>query len=138
MDKSVIDQLVNLVGEEVAIKAVCNITEKGPVDVERDAKKIERARWFGLLENDSLTLTEMGKIFAAKLLIDMTDTTSDDEDAEEEDDDNLDDIDEEDWDEEDDTDYLDDDWSDDDWEEDDWDDEDDEDDRPRRGRKGRR
>lgn len=130
MDKKVIDQIINLVGEQAAIKAICNIPDKGQINEELHAKKIERARWFGLLEKDSLTLTDLGKLFAAKIFLDLADTFDGSVNEEEEEDEDFDfeEVeDEEDYEDEDD-DYEDE------W--DDWEDEDEDDDyRPRRGRR---
>lgn len=141
MDKKVIDQIINLVGEQAAIKAVCNISDKGQINEALHAKKIERARWFGLLEKDSLTLTDLGKLFAAKLFLDLADTFDSNVNDEEDEDEDFD------FDEENDEDFdfeeeIDEDFEDeyeDDYEDewDDWEDEDDDEDdyRPRRRRR---
>ncbi len=136
MDKKVIDQIIQLVGDQTAIKAVCNITGKGPIDEKVHSKKIERARAFGLLENDSLTLTELGKLFAAKLFLDLADNVeeggSDDEEDVQEDDGSefFRDLDEEDYDDEE--------WDDEGWDDEDWDDDDEDDDDYGPRRKGNR
>lgn len=132
MDKKVIDQIINLVGEQAAIKAVCNISDKGQINETLHAKKIERARWFGLLEKDSLTLTDLGKLFAAKLFLDLADTFDSNVNEEEDEDEDFDfeEENDEDFEDEYENDYEDE------W--DDWEDEDDDEDddyRPRRRRR---
>lgn len=132
MDKKVIDQIINLVGEQAAIKAVCNISDKGQINEALHAKKIERARWFGLLEKDSLTLTDLGKLFAAKLFLDLADTFDSNVNEEEDEDEDFDfeEENDEDFEDEYENDYEDE------W--DDWEDEDDDEDddyRPRRRRR---
>ncbi|MFN4111547.1 MAG: hypothetical protein ACK4G1_04685 [Ignavibacteria bacterium] len=112
------------------MKAVCGISSPGPIDEKIHSKKIERARWFGLLEKDSLTLTDLGKLFAVKYFLDLADNIGD-EDYDDEYDEEDDDLDE---DAENMDDYLTD------WDDEDWDDDDDDDDDfgPRRGRRGNR
>lgn len=138
MDKKVIDQIIQLVGDQTAIKAVCNITDKGPIDEKAHSKKIERARWFGLLEKDTLTLTDLGKLFAAKLFLDLADNVADggsnddEEDFADDEDRFFRDLDEEDYDDEEEYD------DEEDWDDQDWDDDEDDDYGPRRGNRNRR
>lgn len=118
MNSNVLNEIINILGNETAIKIACNISCPGSIDLEVDKKKIERARYFGIIQNDSLELTEMGKIFAVKQVFDIAEQIYDErlQEDDEEDDEDFDDDedwDDEDWDE-------DDDWDDDeDWEEDD-------------------
>lgn len=132
MEKNFIDQILKLMGNEMALKIACNISGQGTIDIERDKDKIERARYFGILKPDTLELTDMGKIFAVKLLLDyadnLTSSGENDEDLEYDFDNEPDDLDEDedfddiDWDEDDE------DWEDEDEENsDDWVDDDEED-----------
>ncbi|MEJ5306567.1 MAG: hypothetical protein WHV63_11570 [Ignavibacteria bacterium] len=125
MDKEIINKIIEILGKESSLKIACGISRRGPIDLELDKNKIERARMFEIVKPDSLELTEMGKIFVAKTIFDYTDNMvdSDDEDDDKE---KLDD--DEDWedDENDDDDDEDEEefWEDEDWEEDDDEDED--------------
>ncbi|MCX8057227.1 MAG: hypothetical protein N3F03_06440 [Ignavibacteria bacterium] len=144
MDKTIIDKIINLVGEQVALKAVCNISDKGPIDEKLHAAKIDRARWFGLIEKDSLALTEMGKIFACKLFFDYAENAFEGNETDEDDENEKENAENEDWDDElDELEDLDDEFNDDDyglddWDEDDWDDEDDDDFKPNKGPRRRK
>lgn len=134
MNQKIIDEIISIMGEQSTLKAVCGISDKGPIDEVIHAKKIERARWFGLLEKDSLTLTDLGKLFAVKFFLDLADNIGEEGYREDfnsvEKEDKLDELDNDDWDDE---------IDDDDWDEEDWeDDEDDDDYGPRRGRRGNR
>jgi len=130
VDKKVIDQIIEIMGEQSTLKAVCGISSPGPIDEKIHSKKIERARWFGLLEKDSLTLTDLGKLFAVKYFLDLADNIGDEDYDDDEYDEEDDDLDE---DAENMDDYLTE------WDDEDWDDDDDDDDfGPRRGRRGNR
>jgi phosphopantothenoylcysteine synthetase/decarboxylase len=144
MDMQVIDKMIELLGKESSLKIACGVTRPGPIDIELDKSKIERARLFEFLKPDSLELTDLGKIFVVKTMLDyadqLTDGEEDDEDNQngDEDKDWDEDEDYEDWDEEDDEDWDEDEDEDfDDWEEWDEEDEDDEDEYgpKRRGRR---
>ncbi len=125
MDKKVISQILELFGEEAAIKAVCNITTDGPIDEKLHHQKIKRARWFGLLNEDSLTLTEIGKLFAVKILFDLAENMVEGQ-PDDDNDSNFDEADEDDFDEKDFEDFDNDDdfFDEDDWEDDNWDEDD--------------
>lgn len=135
MDKKVIDQVLELFGEEAAIKAVCNISSQGPIDEKQHLQKIKRARWFGLLDENSLTLTELGKVFAVKILFDLAENMVENQ-LDDKYDSNLDEDEENDFDDKDFEDFEDNDdlFDEDDWDDDDWND-DDIDNGRRKGRK---
>lgn len=126
MNNNVLNEIINILGNETATKIACNISHPGPIDHEVDKRKIERARYFGIIHNDSLELTEMGKIFAVKQVFDMAEQIYDERLQEDDEKDDEDFDDDEDWNEDEDLDE-DDDWE----EEDEWtpeeNDEDDED-----------
>lgn len=66
-----VNQLFEMIGDHNALRLVTNIKELGPIDEKKNHLKISIARWFGLIEKDSLKLTEMGKLFAAKSMFDI-------------------------------------------------------------------
>jgi len=116
MDMQLINKIIEIIGNDSAIKLACGISRSGSINMELDKSKIERAQFFELLKPNKLELTDMGKIFVVKLIFDYADNLINGEDDDEEDedeeewenDDNWSDIeekeewdDEEDWDEED-------------------------------------
>jgi hypothetical protein len=66
-----VNQLFEMIGDHNALRLVTNIKELGPIDEKKNHLKISIARWFGLIEKDSLKLTDMGKLFAAKSMFDI-------------------------------------------------------------------
>ncbi len=126
--KEFYNEVIALLGEENALKILTNVRRNGPVDPEVDKQKIERCRKLGLIEKNSLNITEMGKIFILKQLMDYADniTDSDDEndendDWDEEEEDEFDDENFEEFEEDEDFDEEEEDWEEDDedWDEDD-------------------
>ncbi len=113
MDKKLIDRIIDLLGQESALKIACGISRPGPIDINLDKTKIERAQFFEVLKPNKLELTDIGKMFVVKTILDYADNMYNLDDVDDEDED-LDD--EEDWEE-------DEDWEDED-EDEDWDDED--------------
>lgn len=111
MDKKLIDRIIDLLGQESALKIACGISRPGPIDVNLDKTKIERAQFFEVLKPNKLELTDFGKMFVVKTILDYADNMY-----------NLDDVDdeEEDFDDEEEWEEIEEDWE----EDEDWDDED--------------
>ncbi len=126
--KEFYNEVITLLEEENALKILTNVHRNDPVGPEVDKQKIERYRNLGLIEKNALKITDMGKIFILKKLMDYADniTNSDDEndendDWDEEEEDEFDDENFEEFEEDEDFDEEEEDWEEDDedWDEDD-------------------
>ncbi len=141
MDMKIINQFIELLGKDSALKYACGVFRPGPLDPEIDKSKIERAIQFEMIKPDTLELTDMGKIFVVKSVLDYADSYTDgyaddeDDELEKEDDDEENEDWDEDWDDEEDEDWDDEDEEFNDWEN--WEEDEDEDDDEEYGYKKR-
>ena len=138
MDMQLINRIIDLIGQEAALKIACGISRPGPIDVNLDKDKIERAKFFEVIKPNKLELTDFGKMFVVKTVFDYADNMVNSDDLDDEDEDideeeDWDDIEEEDWEDEEDEDEDFDEWEE--WEEDDEDEEDEEDNYRSKGRR---